>query len=157
MNQSARSGAVWGLLIQLSGMALLVLLVVAYATGEEYPHTYEMIGYAIAILVTADLLWFALVHRDRPAPFTPSAIKMQFRNAGGLAKTLALLIALLAALPLCALMVMLLTHTLWGATTIDEMHEVVAYFALGLVALHVVLVGIASSAHVEGQLRRRPR
>jgi hypothetical protein len=29
----------------------------------------------------------------------------------------------------------------------------VAYFALGLVALHVVTVGIASSAHIEGYLR----
>lgn len=48
---------------------------------------------------------------------------------------------------------MFVTHALWGATTIDEMHEVVAYFALGLVILHVVMVGIASSAYIEDQIR----
>jgi len=55
------------------------------------------------------------------------------RLAGRLAKTktMALLIAILAALPLAASFVMFVTHVLWGATTIDEMHVVVAYFALG--------------------------
>jgi FtsH-binding integral membrane protein len=155
MNESARASAVWGLLIQLSGIALLVLLVVAYATGEEYPHTHAMIGYAIAILILADLFWFALAPRNRnlPAPYTPDSIKLHFGNAGGLAKTLASLIAVLAALPLSALIVMLITHGLWGATAIDEMHEVVAYFALGLVVVHVVMVGIASAGLVEGHLR----
>lgn len=97
----AQSGAVWDLLIQLSGIALLILLVIAYATGEEYPHTHTMIGYAIAILVIVNLLWAALVPRDRTlsAPYTPRAIKMHFQNAGGPAKTVALLVAMLAALP----------------------------------------------------------
>jgi cytochrome b561 len=153
--ESAQSNAVWGLLIQLSGIALLVVLVIAYATGEEYPHTHAMIGYAIAALVVANLFWFALAPRGRnlPAPYTPGAIKLHFENAGGLAKTLASLIAVLAALPLGALFVMLITHAVWGATAIDEMHEVVVYFALGLVVLHVVMVGIASSAFVEDHLR----
>jgi len=155
MNESAQSRAVWGLLIQLSGIALLVLLVIAYATGEEYPHTHAMIGYAIAILIVADLFWFALAPRDRnlPAPYTPGSIKLHFENAGGFATTLASLIVVLAALPLGALMVMLVTHGLWGATAIDEMHEVVAYFALGLVIVHVVMVGIAGAPLVEGHLR----
>lgn len=161
----AHSGAVWDLLIQFSGMALFVLLILAYATGEEYPHTHAMIGYAIAILVIANLFWLALAPRDRtlPAPYTPGAIEAHFQNAGGLARTLAWLIAMLAALPLCALLIMLLTHALWGATAIDEMHEVVAYFAVGLVALHVVMVAIASSAYIEDHFRnlfgqsRRPK
>jgi len=60
----------------------------------------------------------------------------------------------LAALPLCALILMLLTHTLWGTTWIEEMHEVVAYFAVGLVAFYVAMVGIASSGHIEDRLRK---
>jgi cytochrome b len=155
IKESVQSGAVWHLLIQLSAVALLALLVIAYGTGEEYAHTHAMIGYAIAILVMANLIWFVVSPRDRtlPAPYTPGAIRMHFRNAGGLAKALTSLIALLAALPLFALFVMLITHTLWGTTAIDEMHEVVAYFALGLVAFQVLLVGIASSAYIEDRLR----
>jgi Na+/H+-dicarboxylate symporter len=60
----------------------------------------------------------------------------------------------MAALPLCAVILMLLTHTIWGATRIDEMHEVVAYFAVGLVAFYVVMVGIASIGHVENRVRK---
>jgi cytochrome b561 len=152
----AKSGAVWDLLIQLSGGALLILLVIAYATGEEYPHTHSMIGYAIAILVIVNLLWSTLAPRDRtlPAPYTPRAIKIHFQTVAAPAKTLALLVGLLAALPVCTLLIMIVTHAVWGATAIDEMHEVVAYFALGLVALHVVMVGIASVAQAADHLRK---
>jgi len=151
----APSGSLWELIIRLSGIFLFSLLVVGYGTGEEYPHTHTMIGYGIAILVAINLLWLTVRPRDEalPAPYTPRAIRAHFQNAGSLGKTIALLVALLAALPLCALFIMLLTHTVWGTTRVDEMHEVVAYFALGLVALHVVTVGIASSAHIEGYLR----
>lgn len=49
---------------------------------------------------------------------------------------------------------MVLTHTLWGTTWIDEMHEVVAYFTLGLVVFYLAMVGIAGSGHLEDRLRR---
>jgi cytochrome b len=52
-----RSEMLWDLLIRLSGIALLVLLVIAYSTGEEYPHSHVMIGYAIATLVVAGIFW----------------------------------------------------------------------------------------------------
>ena len=151
----APSGSVWELIIQLSGIFLFSLLVIAYGTGEEYPHTHAMIGYGIAILVAINLLWLIVRPRGeaQPVPYTPRAIRANFQNAGSLGSTIALLVALLAALPLCALFIMLLTHTAWGTTRVDEMHEVVAYFALGLVALHVVMVGIASSTYLEGYLR----
>lgn len=61
---------------------------------------------------------------------------------------------ILAALPLCALILMMLTHSLWGTVWIDEMHEVVAYFVVGLVAFYVVMVGVASSGHIEDRLRK---
>jgi hypothetical protein len=46
-----RSEMLWDLLIRLSGIALLVLPVIAYSTGEEYPHN------AIATLVVAGIFW----------------------------------------------------------------------------------------------------
>ena len=73
----APSGSLWELIIQLSGIFLFSLLVVAYGTGEEYPHTHTMIGYGIAILVAINLLWLTVRPRDEalPAPYTPRAIR----------------------------------------------------------------------------------
>ena len=50
-----RPDMIWDLLIRLSGVALFVLLVVAYSTGEEFPHTHVMIGYAIATLLVVGI------------------------------------------------------------------------------------------------------
>ena len=146
-----RPDMIWDLLIRLSGVGLIVLLVVAYSTGEEFPHTHVMIGYAIAALVVAGIFW-AIVrpHHDRypPIVYSPRGIKAQFQNADRVPKALASMFLILAALPSSALILMLITHTLWGTTWIDEMHEVVAYFAVGLVAFYVVMVGIASSGYL---------
>jgi cytochrome b len=152
-----RPEMIWDLLIRLSGIALLVLLVVAYSTGEEFPHTHVMIGYAIATLIVVGIFWQVVrPHHDRfpPIVYSPRGIMAQFQNADRVPRTLVSVFLILAALPLCTLILMLLTHTLRGTTWIDEMHEVVAYFAVGLVALYVVMVGIASSGHVEDRLRK---
>jgi cytochrome b len=152
-----RPDMIWDLLIRLSGIALLVLLVIAYSTGEEYPHTHVMIGYAIAALMAVGILWAVI--RPHHVQFPPTVyslggITALFQNADRVPRTLATMFLILAALPLCALFLVLLTHTLWGTTWIDEMHEVVAYFAVGLVALYVAMVGIAGSGHIEDRLRK---
>jgi len=152
-----RPDMIWDLLIRLSGIALLVLLVVAYSTGDEYPHTHVMIGYAIAALMAAGILWAVIrPHHVQfpPTVYSPRGITALFQNADRVPRTLASMFLILAALPLCALILMLLTHTLWGTIWIDEMHEVVAYFAVGLVALYVAMVGIAGSGHIEDRLRK---
>jgi cytochrome b len=153
----ARPDMIWDLLIRSSGIALFILLVVAYSTGEEFPHTHVMIGYAIATLVTVGILWeIVRPHHSRfpPTVYSPHGFKALFQNTDRVPRTLASMFLILAALPLCALILMLLTHTLWGTTWIDEMHEVVAYFALGLVVFHVAMVGIASSGYIEDHLRK---
>lgn len=152
-----RPDMVWDLVIRLLGIALFVLLVVAYATGEEYPHTHMMIGYAAAALVAAGILWAVI--KPRHPPFTPAvhspmSIKALFQGADRVPQAVASGFLILTALPLCALALTLLTHTWWGTTMIDEMHEVIAYFAVALVGFYVVLVGIASSGPVEDRLRR---
>jgi cytochrome b len=152
-----RPDMIWDLLIRLSGVALFVLLVVAYSTGEEFPHTHVMIGYAIATLVVVGIFW-AIVrpHHDRfpPIIYGPHDIKAQLQNADTVPKTLASVFLILAALPFCALILMLVTHTVWGTTWIDEMHEVVAYFAVGLVIFYIAMVGVASSGYVEDRVRK---
>ena len=134
-----------------------MLLIIAYATGEEYPHTHRMIGYGIAVLLAVSIFWMAVRPHDGrlpPISYTPRLITAQLRHADGLPKTLVSLFLILAALPLCALIMTFATHTIWGATWIDEMHEVVAYFVVGLVALYVAIVGIASIQYVDERLRR---
>jgi cytochrome b len=129
--------------------------VVAYSTGDEFQETHMMIGYAIAALVVAGIFWVIVrPHHDRfPAViYSPYEIKAQFQNANRVPKTLAFVFLILAALPFCALLLMLLTHTLWGTTWIDEMHEVAAYFAVGLVAPYIAMVGIACSGYVEDRV-----
>jgi cytochrome b len=152
-----RPDMIWDLLIRLSGIALFVLLAVAYSTGDEYPHTHMMIGYAIATLLVVAVFW-AIVrpHHDRfpPTVYSPRGIRAQFQNADTMPRALATVFLILAALPACALILMLLTHTLWGTTWIDEMHEVVAYFAVGLVVFYTAMVGLASSGYVEDHVRK---
>jgi len=148
---------IWDLLIRLSGIALFVLLVIAYSTGEEFPHTHVMIGYSIAALAAVGIFWAVIRPRHAqfpPTVYSPRGVKALFQNAERVPRTLASTFLVLAALPLCALILMLLTHTVWGTTWIDEMHEVVAYFAVGLVAFFVAMVGIASSGHIEDLLRK---
>jgi cytochrome b len=152
-----RPDMIWDLLIRLSGIALFVLLVVAYSTGEEFPHTHVMIGYAIATLAAATIFWAIVRPHGARFPstvYSPREIKAQFQNADRIPKTLASVFLILAALPLSALILMLLTHMLWGTTWIDEMHEVVAYFAVGLVVFYIAMMGIASSGYIEDLLRR---
>jgi hypothetical protein len=152
-----RPDMIWDLLIRLSGIALLVLLVIAYSTGEEFPHTHVMIGYAIAALMAGAIFWAVIrPHHAQfpPTVYSPRAVKAMFQNADRVPKMLASIFLILAALPLCALLLMLLTHTLWGTTWIDEMHEVVVYFAVGLVAFYVAMVGVASSGHIEDRMRK---
>jgi cytochrome b len=152
--------AVWDVLLRGSGIGLLALLALAYFTGEEFHQTHMLIGYAIAAVILTNLYWelvrphplhlpgahapqvtFVTVLRGAFAPDTPA-----FAAIGVLGITAVLAAATLA--------LMTATHNLWPAVDIDEIHEAVAYFALGLVALHIAVVLIASSDHLERRLAR---
>jgi hypothetical protein len=156
-DSAGRAEVSWDLLIRVSGIALFALLIIAYTTGEEYPHTHRMIGYGMAVLLAVGIFWLAVRPHDGrllPINYSPRLITARLRNADGLARTLMSLFFVLAALPLCALIMILVTHTLWGTTWIDEMHEVVAYFVIGLVAFYSAIVGIASIQYIDERLRR---
>ncbi len=155
--ETPRSTPVWDLLIWFFGVALLALLVISYATGEQYPDTHKMIGYTMAIVVGANIFWLLVTPRHgrvSPMKYTPGTIRACFQNADRFTKTVAFLVVILAALPFSALLIMLFTHTVWGTTNIDEMHEVVVWFTVRFVALYVVMVGVASSGYIEAYFRR---
>ena len=155
-SSSSRTEVSWDLFVRSSGAALLVLLIIAYAS-EEYEHTHLLIGYGIAALLAVNIFWLIVRPHDGSLPritYDPRVIKARLQHADRVPKVFASLFLILAAPALCALILMLLTHTIWGTTWIDEMHEVVAHFAIGLVALYVAIVAVASIYYTEQHLSR---
>jgi len=167
IDRPADSGAnVWDVLFRVAALCLGILLVVAYVTGEEFEHTHVLIGYGLAAVVIATIYW-ELVRpqhaRFHGSIFSTRTLATVFRTAlapprkGPAAFAAMGVLVLLAILALVTLVVIALTHALWSAAAVTEMHEVVAYFALGLVAFFVVVVLIASAEHLERALGRRPK
>lgn len=163
----ADSGAhVWDVLFRVAALCLSVLLVVAYVTGEEFQHTHVMIGYGFAAVVIATIYW-ELVRpphsRFRGSISSARTLTTVFRSAlapprKGSATFAAMgVLVLLAILALVTFVLIALIHALSRPAAVDEMHEVVAYFALGLVTFYVVVVAIASGEHLERALGRRPK
>ena len=160
-------GVLWDILIRISGLCLLALLILAYFTGEEFQHTHAILGYAIAALLLISIYWELI--RPHHARFPGSILSAQSIRAFlqsvrsnsaqasariSSAFAVTAIVIVLSVLAFSALLLMLLTHTLWRATSVDEMHEVVAYFALGLVVFHVTMVVIASGEHIERHVRK---
>jgi cytochrome b len=160
-------GALWDVVIRASALCLLMLVVLAYFTGEETQHTHLILGYAVAALLLTSVYWELVrlhQHRFSGNVFSVEAVKTIFQSILGRspashakpASSLAIIaiVLVLAVLAFCALLLMALTHTLWRASSVDEMHEVIAYFALGLVVFHVAIVIIASGENVSRRFQR---
>ena len=163
----ADSGAnVWDVLFRVAALCLGVLLVLAYLTGEEFQHTHVLIGYGLAAVVIVTIYW-ELVRpphaRFHGSIFSASTLTTVLRSSlapprkGPAAFAAMGVLVLLSILALVTLVMVALTHALWPPAAVDEMHEVVAYFALGLVAFFVVVVLIASAEHLERALARRSK
>ncbi len=159
-NAHRNTTAVWDVLLRGAGGGLLLLLAAAYFTGEEFPHTHMLIGYAIAAVALVNLYWeLVRPHALRlPGAHAPhvtfgAVLRAAFAPEAPAVAAVGVL-GVTAVLAAVALALMAATHNLWPAAAVDEMHEVVAYFALGLVVLHVAVVLIASSEHLERRLAR---
>jgi len=163
----AEAGAnVWDVLFRVAAVCLGVLLVLAYVTGEEFQHTHVLIGYGLAAVVITTIYWELV--RPPQARFHGSIFSAQTLNAilrtalapprkSPAAFAAMGVLVLLAALALVTLILIVLTHSLWRVAAVDEMHEVVAYFGLGLVLFYVAVVLIASAEHLERALGQRPK
>ena len=128
--------------IRLFGCSVFVILIAAYATGEEFVHTHEMIGYAIAVLVISALIWEIITRRAARVPRDPA----QHDGMQSAAIGLLIILPIASVLASTALLLMVVTHNYWGATLVDEMHEVVAYFGVGLLVFYVASVLVTSIA-----------
>lgn len=157
---------VWDPLVRVFHWSLAGLFVIAWLTGDEVQKIHEPVGYAIAGLLAFRLLWGLVgTKHARFADFIyrPSAVIAHLRDAvlfrakryighnpaGG-----AMVLALMAVIGGTALTgYMMTTDAYWGVDWVEELHEVLASLALGLVGLHVLGVIFASIEHRENLVR----
>lgn len=156
---------VWDPFVRLFHWSLVGLFAFAFLTGDEWQQPHELAGYAIAGLVAARILWGLVGSRHaRFASFVRplrvfgflrqtasfSAPRYLGHNpAGGI-----MVLALLAAIAVIATTgFMMTTDAYWGVEWVEELHETAAFATLGLIALHVAGVILASLEHGENLVR----
>jgi hypothetical protein len=152
-----RTDCLWNAMLRSSGGGLLFLLTTAYLTGEEYPHTHLMIGYSIGAVILANVYW-ELVHPHQLQLTGTHAPRISFSAAvrstvsgdspAFVAITVLGLVSILASV---TFILMVATH-LWAIPLVEEMHEALAYFILGLVVLHIAVILIGSADYVERRI-----
>jgi cytochrome b len=157
---------VWDPLVRLFHWSLVGFFFFAFFTGDEWKSAHETAGYIVAGLIGFRILWGLVGSRHaRFASFVrgPSAVagyigdtmKMKARRhvghnpAGG-----AMVLALIAAIAVIAATgYMMETDAYWGVEWVEDVHKAVVYATLGLVALHVAGVVLASFEHRENLVR----
>ncbi|WP_420409926.1 cytochrome b/b6 domain-containing protein [Hoeflea sp.] len=157
---------VWDPLVRIFHWSLVGLFAFAFLTGDELQGPHETAGYVIAGLVAFRIVWGLVGSRHarfsnfiyRPstvAGFLGDTLRMKARRylghnpAGGL-----MVIALLAAIAAISVTgYMMTSDTWWGIGWVEDVHEASAFAALGLVALHLAGVLVASFEHGENLVR----
>lgn len=157
---------VWDPFIRLFHWSLAGLFAFAFLTGDALDRPHEIAGYAIAALIAMRVIWglagprharfSAFLHRPSTvAGFLRDTLRLRARRylghnpAGGL-MVIALLIALVV---ISATGFMMTADAFAGSGWIGDVHEASAFAALGLVALHIGGVIVASFEHGENLVR----
>lgn len=157
---------VWDPLVRIFHWSLVLLFAFAFLTGDEWDQAHEIAGYTVGGLIAFRIVWGLVgTKHARFADFiySPRSIisfireSLLFRAprylghnpAGG-----AMVIALLATIATIAVTGhMMTTDTWWGIEWVEEIHEIAAYSALGLVVLHLAGVALASLEHRENLVK----
>lgn len=157
---------VWDPLVRIFHWSLVGAFALAFLTADEWDAVHETAGYAAAGLVAFRVLWgFVGPRRARFSDFVrgPGSVAAYLRDAAtfrarrhlghnpaGGAMVVALLVAVAG---IAATGVMMTTDAYWGVRWLEEIHETLVYATLGLVALHVGGVFVASVEHGENLVR----
>ncbi|HEM46800.1 MAG TPA: cytochrome B [Alphaproteobacteria bacterium] len=157
---------VWDPLVRAFHWSLLAAFFGALLTGDEFERLHVTLGYIVAGLVAFRLVWGVVGTRHaRFSDFVygPKTIAEHLRAtmrlrarryighnpAGG-----AMVIALLVMLAVVSLSGYMMTGGAFrNAEWLEELHEGAAYLTVGLIALHVVGVAVASLEHGEHLVR----
>jgi len=167
---AARAGVqmvrVWDPFVRVFHWSLVLLVGLAFLTGDEAEWLHLAGGYVITVLLGARLVWGFIgpAHaRFRQFVRSPHAVMAYLRQtlrlraprylghnpAGGV-----MVIALLLMLGGVATTGLLMTpDAYWGSKTLEVIHSSLAYATLGLVGLHVAGVAFSSFAHRENLVR----
>jgi cytochrome b len=164
--QSPAAVRVWDPLVRIFHWSLVGLFTFAFLTGDEWQNPHEAAGYIIAGLIAFRVIWgfigsrharfFSFIYRPSTvAGFVADTARMKARRylghnpAGGL-----MVVALLLVIAVISVSGwMMTTDAYWGVKWVGELHEGAAFSALGLVALHVGGVIVASLEHGENLVR----
>ena len=164
--QSPATVRVWDPLVRIFHWSLVGLFSFAFITGDEWQGPHETAGYIIAGLIAFRVIWGFVGSRYarfssfiyRPptvAGFVADTVRMKARRylghnpAGGL-----MVLGLLLAIAVISLSGwMMTTDAYWGVKWVGVLHEGAAFAALGLVALHIGGVIVASLEHGENLVR----
>jgi cytochrome b len=164
--QSPATVRVWDPLVRIFHWSLVGLFTFAFLTGDEWQKPHEVAGYIIAGLIAFRVVWGLIGSRYarfasfiyRPstvAGFLADTMRMKARRYLGHNPAGGLMVAglLLAIVGISLSGWMMTTDAYWGVGWVEELHEAAAFTALGLVALHVGGVIVASFEHGENLVR----
>ena len=153
---------VWDLFMRVFHWSLAALFVVAYATGDEIEQLHIATGYAIAALIALRIAWgfigrrharfsdFIRPPREVLAYLRDVALHRAPRYLGHNPAGGAMIVALLATFAgTCATGIMMTSDTFWGTEWVEDVHEALANFMVGLIVVHILGVLIASFEHGE--------
>lgn len=156
---------VWDPLVRIFHWSLVLCFTVAWISADEWQDLHEWAGYTVAALVLLRIVWGLTGPRyARFSQFvrSPSEVVKYLRAmrsgretryighnpAGGM-----MVLALLLSLSLLTLSGWLGTDLLWGEAWIEDVHEVMGNLLLGLIALHLAGVILASLRHRESLVK----
>jgi cytochrome b len=157
---------VWDPLVRIFHWSLVGLFAFSYFTGDEWKKAHVYSGYAIIGLIAIRVIWglvgsrharFAdFIYSPRTVlTFLVDTMRMRAKRylghnpAGGM-----MVVALLLTVSAIATTgYMMTTDAFWGIEWVEDVHEGAVNVALGLVALHILGVILASLEHRENLVR----
>ena len=165
-NGSPPTVKVWDPLIRVFHWSLVGLFTFSYLSGDEWKQAHILSGYTIIGLLIVRIIWgFVGTRHARfsnfiygPATtvrFVLDTVAMKAKryighNPAGGAMVIALLLSISG---VAATGYMMTTDAYWGLEWVEEVHELLANLTLGLIALHVLGVVLASIEHKENLVR----
>lgn len=157
---------VWDPFVRVFHWSLVTLFAVAFFTGDEVEWLHIGAGYGIVALVALRIVWGLVGPRHarfgdfvRPPrevlAYLRDVVLMRARRYIGHNPTGGMMIvALLTTLIATSVTgTMMTTDAFWGAKWVEEVHEALADAMLGLIALHVLGVVVASLTHRENLVK----
>jgi len=149
-NKQVSAAQTWDLLVRTSGVFLIILLAFTYFTGDEFHHTYQISGYGLAAVIIGNAYWELIrPHLRRQHQPGSGVLLRAARLPSSFPSFIVVVVGSLMVLATATLVLGAVVHALSPTVDIDEIHEFIAYYVLGLVIVHVVGVVIASAGYLE--------